>query len=119
MNSRDLKTSKYVKISKSNFFAITILSLHSICSESKKGKLTRLTLQVNSLKGQENNSISIVEVYESDVNSLYNKINNLNNNILKACRDSECDKYENEMHELFSKAVVLENHFKRLVKKTS
>ena len=36
MNSGELKTYKYVKISKSNFFMITILSLHSICSESKK-----------------------------------------------------------------------------------
>ena len=36
MNSRDLKMYKYVKISKSNFFMITILSLNSICSESKK-----------------------------------------------------------------------------------
>ena len=36
MNSGDLKTYKYVKISKSNFFTITMLSLHSICSESKK-----------------------------------------------------------------------------------
>ena len=35
MNSGDHKTYKYVKISKSNFFAITILSLHSICLESK------------------------------------------------------------------------------------
>ena len=36
MNSGDLKTYKSIKISKSNFFTITILSLHSICSESKK-----------------------------------------------------------------------------------
>ena len=36
MNSGDLKTYKCVKISKSNFFTITILFLHSICSESKK-----------------------------------------------------------------------------------
>ena len=36
MNSGDLKMYKYVKISKSNFFTITLLSLHSICSESKK-----------------------------------------------------------------------------------
>ena len=34
MNSGDLKTYKYFKISKLNFFSITILSLHSICSES-------------------------------------------------------------------------------------
>ena len=40
MNSGDLKRYKYVKISKSNFFTITILSLHSIHSESKKGKAT-------------------------------------------------------------------------------
>ena len=36
MNSGDQKTYKYVKISRSNFFMITILSLRSICSESKK-----------------------------------------------------------------------------------
>ena len=35
MNSGDLKMYKYVKISKLNFFTITILSLHCICSESK------------------------------------------------------------------------------------
>ena len=34
MNSGDLKTYKYEKISKSNFFTTSILSLHSICSES-------------------------------------------------------------------------------------
>ena len=72
-----------------------------------KGKLTRLTSQVNILKDQENNSISVIEVYESDVNSLYNEINNLNDDILKACPDSEYDKYETEMHELFSKVDVL------------
>ena len=32
------KTYKYVKILKSNFFMITIFSLHIICSESKKVK---------------------------------------------------------------------------------
>ena len=36
MNSGDLNTYKHVKISKSNIFTITMLSLHSICSESKK-----------------------------------------------------------------------------------
>ena len=36
MNSGDLKTVNCVEISKSNFFRITTLSLHSICSESKK-----------------------------------------------------------------------------------
>ena len=35
MNSGDIKMYKYVKISKSNFFTITILSIHSTCSESK------------------------------------------------------------------------------------
>ena len=34
MNSGDFKMHKYIKISKSIFFTITILSLHSICSES-------------------------------------------------------------------------------------
>ena len=34
MSSRDLKTYKYVKISKSNFFMVTIHSL-PICSEGK------------------------------------------------------------------------------------
>ena len=42
MNSGDLKTYKCVKISKSNFFTITILSLHSICSESKKRILKKI-----------------------------------------------------------------------------
>ena len=36
MNSGDLKTYKYVKISKLNFFTITMLSLHIMRSESKK-----------------------------------------------------------------------------------
>ena len=36
MNSGGLKTYKCVKISKSKFFTITIISLHSICKESKK-----------------------------------------------------------------------------------
>ena len=35
MNSIDLKTYKFVKISKSNFFTITVLSIHNLCSESK------------------------------------------------------------------------------------
>ena len=35
MNSGNLKTYKYVKITKSVFSTITILSLHSIYSESK------------------------------------------------------------------------------------
>ena len=33
---------KYVKISKTNFFTITILSLHSICSESKNYVLSQI-----------------------------------------------------------------------------
>ena len=36
MHAGDLKTYQYVKISKSNIFTITILSLHRICSESNK-----------------------------------------------------------------------------------
>ena len=36
MNSEDLKAYKYDKISKLNFFTITMLSLHIIRSESKK-----------------------------------------------------------------------------------
>ena len=38
MDSGDPKTYKCVKISKSNFFTSTILSLHSLCSEYKKQK---------------------------------------------------------------------------------
>ena len=36
MNSGDLKTYKYVKVSKSDFFTTTILFLHNICSERNK-----------------------------------------------------------------------------------
>ena len=46
MNSGDLKTYKYVKITKSNFFTITILSLHSIYSESKKRMVSILQFQI-------------------------------------------------------------------------
>ena len=42
LNSRDLKTYKYVKGSKSNFFII--FSLHCICSESKNNKLLLILL---------------------------------------------------------------------------
>ena len=42
MNSGDLKMHKYVKISKSNFFTITIFSLHSIFLESNKEKILAL-----------------------------------------------------------------------------
>ena len=48
MISGDLKTYKCVKISKSNFFTITILSLYSICSESKNYPELRF-LENNSL----------------------------------------------------------------------
>ena len=41
MDSGDRKTYKYVKLSKSNFFTITVLSSHSICSECKKGERER------------------------------------------------------------------------------
>ena len=42
MISGDLKTYKNIQISKSNFFTITILSLNSICSESKNEILHKL-----------------------------------------------------------------------------
>ena len=40
MNSGNLKTYKYVKVSKSNFFTITIFS-YSICSKSKNEKIVQ------------------------------------------------------------------------------
>ena len=46
MNSGDLKTYKSVKISKLIFFTITILSLHSICSESKKSEFFSRTTDI-------------------------------------------------------------------------
>ena len=52
MSSGDLETYICVKISKSIFFAIAILSLHSICSESKNpfvvGEIsnTRIILEI-------------------------------------------------------------------------
>ena len=41
MHSGDLKTYKCVKISKSDFFTIRILSSDSTCSESKKGEMQK------------------------------------------------------------------------------
>lgn len=84
-----------------------------------KGKLTRLITQVNSLQGQASNSISAIEVYETDVNSLYSEINNLNTDILSTCSDAEYDKYENEMHDLFAKLDVLKITLKDELKKIS
>ena len=50
MNSGDLKTYKCVKISKSNFFTIAMLSLHSMCSESKNQELNPQNLLVEIIK---------------------------------------------------------------------
>ena len=48
MNSGDLKTYKYVKISKSNFFTITILFPHNVCSETKNAfKIEKVVLQTD------------------------------------------------------------------------
>ena len=42
MNSRDLKKYKYVKISKSNFLIVRILSLYTACSENKNVRLNKI-----------------------------------------------------------------------------
>ena len=47
MNSGDLKTYKYVKISKPNSFTITMLSLHSICLE--KSQCVVAIIKLNSI----------------------------------------------------------------------
>ena len=56
MNSGDIKACKYVKISKSIFFMIAMLSLHNIYSESKKYTILYLfmhkPIQKNSNKMQ-------------------------------------------------------------------
>ncbi|GIY14498.1 hypothetical protein CDAR_293591 [Caerostris darwini] len=81
-----------------------------------KGKLTRLITKVDNLQNQEN-SISVIEVHENDVNALDNEVNKLNNDILCSCLDHEFDKYEQEMHELFSKLESLKSTLKDELKK--
>ncbi|GIX87492.1 hypothetical protein CDAR_463221 [Caerostris darwini] len=84
-----------------------------------KGKLNRLITKVDNLQNQEN-SISVIEVHENDVNALGNEVNKLNNDILCSCLDDEFDKYEQEMHELFSKLdslkITLKDELKKLRK---
>ncbi|GIY00939.1 hypothetical protein CDAR_593731 [Caerostris darwini] len=67
-----------------------------------KGKLNRLITKVDNLQNQENSS-SVIEVHENSVNILDIEVNKLTNDILCSCLDNEFDKYEQEMHELFSK----------------
>lgn len=81
-----------------------------------KGKLTRLFTQVNNLQNQQI-SISDVEVYEQDANSMDIEVNNLNNEILNACSDEDFEKYEQEMHDLFSKLDTLKITLKNELKK--
>ena len=50
MNSGDLEPYKNIKISKSDFFLITILSLHTICPENEKEKIPAATLRTIYLK---------------------------------------------------------------------
>ena len=52
MNSRDLKTYKHDKISKSNFFTITIFSLHSIGLENKNNNKSYPKMHLHRLKYQ-------------------------------------------------------------------
>ncbi|GIY43627.1 hypothetical protein CDAR_271081 [Caerostris darwini] len=84
-----------------------------------KDKITRLTTQVNNLQNQEN-SISVIEGHENDVNTLDSEVNKLINDILCSCLDKEFDKYEQEMHELFSKLdslkITLKDELKKLIK---
>ncbi|GFX71496.1 uncharacterized protein TNCV_2694841 [Trichonephila clavipes] len=83
-----------------------------------KGKLTRLVSKVDDLQNQET-SISIIEVYEIDVNSIDIEINNLNDNLLSTCADEDFNVYEMEMHDLFSKLdtlkIILKEEMKKLV----
>ncbi|GIY12248.1 hypothetical protein CDAR_389921 [Caerostris darwini] len=80
-----------------------------------KGKLTRLITKADNLQNQEN-SISVIEVHENDVNILDIEVNKLTNDILCSCLDEEFDKYEQEIHELFPKLDSLKNELKKLVK---
>ncbi|GFY06929.1 uncharacterized protein TNCV_4090311 [Trichonephila clavipes] len=94
--------------------------MESILSQKKilKGNLIRLVSKIDDLKNQEN-SVSIIEVYEIDVNSIDIEINNLNNNILSTCADEDFNDYEMEMHDLFSKfdtlKIILKEEMKKLV----
>ena len=51
---------KYVEISKSNFFTITILSLHGICSESKQHGNTSVIYKNIGCKHKMNNVATII-----------------------------------------------------------
>ncbi|GIY00090.1 hypothetical protein CDAR_417841 [Caerostris darwini] len=81
-----------------------------------KGKLTRLFSKVDNLQNQEN-SISVIEVHENNENILDIEVNKLTNDILCSCLDNEFDKYEQEMHELFSKLNSLKMTLKDELKK--
>ncbi|GFR30236.1 hypothetical protein TNCT_736151 [Trichonephila clavata] len=65
-----------------------------------KGKLTRLVSQIDDLQNQEN-SESIIEVHEKDVNLIDTEVNNLNDNLLSTCADEDFNGYEIEMHEIY------------------
>ncbi|GFT68327.1 uncharacterized protein TNCV_659341 [Trichonephila clavipes] len=81
-----------------------------------KGKLTSLVSKVDDLQNQET-SVSIIEVYEIDVNSIDIEINNLKDNLLSTCADGDFNVYEMEMHDLFSKLDTLKIILKEKMKK--
>ncbi|GFY59315.1 uncharacterized protein TNIN_315161 [Trichonephila inaurata madagascariensis] len=81
-----------------------------------KGKLTRLVSKIEDFQNQEN-SVSIIEVYEIDVNTIDIEINNLNDNFLSTCADENFNDYEVEMHGLFSKLDTLKINLKEEMKK--
>lgn len=81
-----------------------------------KGKITRLITQVDNFNNQEI-SISDIEVYQQEANSLDSELNKLNDEILTACPDAEFDKREQEMHEEFSRLddlkITLRNELRK------
>ncbi|GFR24690.1 uncharacterized protein TNCT_224971 [Trichonephila clavata] len=84
-----------------------------------KSKLTRLVSKIDDLQNQES-SVSIIEVYEKDVNSLDTEVNNLKDNLLSTCADEDFNGYEMEIHDLFSKLdtlkIILKEEMKKLVR---
>ncbi|GFY47473.1 uncharacterized protein TNIN_52081 [Trichonephila inaurata madagascariensis] len=85
-----------------------------------KGKLTRLVSKIDDLQNQEN-SVSVIEVYEKDVNLIDIEINNLNDNLPSTCADEDFNDYEMERHDLFSKLdtlkIILKEEMKNLLRR--
>ncbi|GIY39406.1 hypothetical protein CDAR_85271 [Caerostris darwini] len=79
-----------------------------------KGNLNRLITKVDNLQNEEN-SFSVIEVHENDVNILDIEVNKLTNNILCSSLDNEFDKYEQEMHG-DSLKITLKDELKKLRK---